>query len=62
MISKGSLVRWKDHCKYTGVYITLTDSFMTDRRKQNRLGPGVVVLVESVKIAADAHNLEVIPQ
>ena len=62
MISKGSLVRWKDHYKYTGVYITLTDSFMTDRRKQNRLGPGVVVLVESVKIAADAHNLEVIPQ
>ena len=62
MISKGSLVRWKDHCKYTGVYITLTDSFMTDRRKQNRLGPGGVVLVESVKIAADAHNLEVIPQ
>ena len=62
MISKGSLVRWKWHHRYTGVYITLTDSFMTDRRKQNRTGPGVVVLVEGVKIAADAYNLKVVPQ
>ena len=62
MISKGSLVRWKDHCKYTGVYITLTDSFMTDRRKQNRLGPGVVVLVGTTKVTADADNLKLVSQ
>ena len=54
MISKGSLVRWKWHHKYTGVYLTLTDSYMTERREQNRTGPGVVVLVGSVKVAADA--------
>ena len=62
MISKGSLVRWKWHHRYTGVYLTLTDSFMTERREQNRRGPGVVVLVGSVKVAADAHNLKVVPQ
>jgi len=62
MISKGSLVRWKWHHRYTGVYLTLTDSFMTDRRKQNRWGPGVVVLVGSDKVAADISNLEVISQ
>jgi hypothetical protein len=62
MISKGSLVRWKRHHKYTGVYITLTDSYMTDRRWLNRWGPGVAVLVGTVKVSADADNLEVISQ
>jgi len=62
MISKGSLVRWKWHHRYTGVYLTLTDSYMTERREQNRTGPGVVVLVGTIKIAADAHNLKVISQ
>ena len=62
MISKGSLVRWKWHHRYTGVYITLTDSYMTDRRRLNRWGPGVAVLVGTVKISADADNLEVISQ
>ena len=62
MISKGSLVRWKRHHKCTGVYITLTDSYMTDRRRLNRWGPGVAVLVGTVKVSADADNLEVISQ
>ena len=62
MISKGSLVRWKWHHKYTGVYLTLTKSYMTDRREQNRLGAGVVVLVGTVKVTADADNLKVVSQ
>ncbi len=62
MISAGSLVRWKWHHKYTGTYLTLTNSYMTERRRQNRLGPGVVVLVGTTKVTADADNLKLVSQ
>jgi len=67
MISKGCLVRYLKHngtgrmglC-YDGIYLVVSDTYMTERRRRNRMGPACKLLVDGVGIHVDVKNLEIV--
>jgi len=73
MISKGSLVRYiNPHAAqrgaeaalalfglcYNGVYLTTSEPYITERRRQARMGWACKVLVEGRPVIVDMKNLE----
>ena len=67
MISAGSLVRYLKHngtgriglC-YNGIYLVISEPYMTERRRQNRMGWGCEVLVDGVGVHVEVKNLEIV--
>ena len=67
MISKGSLVRYliyngtgSNGLRRNGIYLVVSDTYMTERRRRNRMGPACKLLVDGVGIHVDAKNLEIV--
>ena len=73
MISAGSLVRYvnplahspsarlrRHDLRYNGIYLVMSEPYMTERRRQTRMGPGCKVLVDGVSIYVDVRNLEIV--
>ena len=69
MISEGSLVRYvnslvtasgarRTGLRYNGIYLVVSEAYMTERRRQRRMGWGCKVLVDGVKVSVDLKNLE----
>ena len=69
MISAGSLVRYVNPLvaasglaftglRYDGIYLVVSEAYMTERRRQRRMGWGCKVLVDGVKVSVDLKNLE----
>ena len=69
MISEGSLVRYTRRRRpsglagglcYNGIYLVISEPYLTERRRQNRMGWGCEVLVSGVGIYVDVENLEIV--
>ena len=69
MISEGSLVRYVNSLvtaseiavpglRYNGIYLVVSEAYMTERSRQRRMGWGCKVLVDGVKVSVDLKNLE----
>ena len=70
MISEGSLVRYVNPLvtaspavrstglRYNGIYLVVSEPYMTERRRSARMGLGCKVLVDGVKVSVDLKNLE----
>jgi len=69
MISEGSLVRYvnplvtasgarRTGLRYSGIYLVVSEAYMTERRRSARMGWGCKVLVDGVKVSVDLKNLE----
>ena len=67
MISEGSLVRYVNPLvgrlhpaglQYNGIYLVVSEAYMTERSRQRRMGWGWKVLVDGVKVNVDLKNLE----
>ena len=71
MISEGSLVRYvsslatvgsarRNGLHYNGIYLVISEPYLTERRRRNRMGPGCKVLVDGVGMYVDVENLEIV--
>jgi len=69
MISEGSLVRYvnplvtasgarRTGLRYNGIYLVVSEAYMTERRRSARMGRGCKVLVDGAKVVVDLKNLE----
>ena len=69
MISAGSLVRYVNPLvtvegtrrlglRYDGIYLVVSEAYMTERRRSARMGWGCKILVDGATVIVDLKNLE----